>query len=78
MNLNYGSLLIYYCLDFVSASINAACSIVAVYPKLELGVKYLLNRGSDSYRDTVNKSRQRRDEQVLSFQEKRDQAFKNE
>ena len=44
MKINYIQNIIYYFLDLLGTLLNFLCSLVRFYPKLELGLEYLMRK----------------------------------
>lgn len=59
----YTKTVIFYCLELAGSICNLLCSFLGVYPRLELGVSFLINK-------EAKKVTQEREERVVKKEEK--------
>ena len=72
--MNYLTHLFFYSLDLLSSVLNFLGSIFGLYPKLELGMSYLLYREEKKVTKQDSTRESRRSKQNLQAQEKLEEA----
>jgi hypothetical protein len=66
--------LFFYFLEFVGALVNLCGSFLGVYPKLELGLAYLLHKQGRSVKEELAERQKKREEQEDEAQVKFEEA----
>ena len=70
MKLNYLQNIVFYFLDCIGSFVNFLCSLIKVYPKLELGLEYLMRRQSAFMQNENIKQETRRTSNLKQADEK--------